>query len=316
MTSEILEKVQKVFANISVKEFMTKDVIYVKPDRTVAQVKEILRLKRISGVPVVDDNNIVVGIISIEDIIKCLENSTLNESVNEHMTKNVVCLSEDATLQDVIKHFERYRYGRFPVVDVQGRLVGIVTKNDILAAVATRLGLLYLHDERRREVLEQDVLSRSLVTGEEIDKKGADFYFKIDYFDVNLAGIGAAQLKKFLISKGIPEQDVRRIAVATYEAETNVVIHSGGEGEIFCFLAPDRIIVRVEDRGKGIENIELAMKEGYSTAPDYVRELGFGAGMGLPNMKRFSDKMVVLSEKGKGVVVEMVFYLDKNFQEL
>lgn len=316
MTSEILEKVQKVFANISVKEFMTKDVIYVKPDRTVAQVKEILRLKRISGVPVVDDNNIVVGIISIEDIIKCLENGTLNESVNEHMTKNVVCLSEDATLQDVIKHFERYRYGRFPVVDVQGRLVGIVTKNDILAAVATRLGLLYLHDERRREVLEQDVLSRSLVTGEEIDKKGADFYFKIDYFDVNLAGIGAAQLKKFLISKGIPEQDVRRIAVATYEAETNVVIHSGSEGEIFCFLAPDRIIVRVEDRGKGIENIELAMKEGYSTAPDYVRELGFGAGMGLPNMKRFSDKMVVLSEKGKGVVVEMVFYLDKNFQEL
>jgi len=137
--------------------FLNEDVIYVKPDRTVAQVKEILRLKRISGVPVVDDNNIVVGIISIEDIIKCLENGTLNESVNEHMTKNVVCLSEDATLQDVIKHFERYRYGRFPVVDAQGKLVGIVTKNDILAAVATRLGLLYLHDERRREILDQDV---------------------------------------------------------------------------------------------------------------------------------------------------------------
>jgi len=63
---------------------------------------------------------------------------------------------------------------------------------------------------------------------------------------------------------------------------------------------------------RGIENIELAMKEGYSTAPDYVRELGFGAGMGLPNMKRFSDKMVVLSEKGKGVVVEMVFYLSTS----
>ncbi|AMW32628.1 Histidine kinase-like ATPase domain-containing protein [Fervidobacterium changbaicum] len=312
MTTEILEKVQKVFANLSVKEFMTKEVIYVKPDRTVAQVKEILRLKRISGVPVVNDDNVVIGIISIEDIIKCLENGTLNESVSQHMTKNVVCISEDSTLQDVIKHFERFRYGRFPVVDTQGRLVGIVTKNDILAAVATRLGLLYLHDERRKEVLEKDALNRSLVTGEEIDKKGADFYFKIDYFDVNLAGIGAAQLKKFLQSKGIPENDVRRVAVATYEAETNVVIHSGSEGEIFCFLTPDRIIVRVEDKGKGIENIELAMKEGYSTAPDYVRELGFGAGMGLPNMKRFSDKMVVLSEKGKGVVVEMVFYINNK----
>ncbi|WP_448374743.1 CBS domain-containing protein [Fervidobacterium sp.] len=310
--TEILEKVQRVFANIKVTEFMTKDVVYVKPDRTVAQVKEILRLKRISGVPVVDDTNRVVGIISIEDIIKCLENGALYERVSEHMTKNVICLNEDTTLQDVIKHFERYRYGRFPVVDNNGSLIGIVTKNDILAAVATRLGLLYLHDERRKEVLDEDILNRSLVTGEEIDKKGADFYFKIDYFDVNLAGVGAAQLKKFLISKGVLDSDVRRVAVATYEAETNVVIHSGSEGEIFCFLTPDRIIVRVEDKGKGIESIELAMKEGYSTAPDYVRELGFGAGMGLPNMKRFSDKMVVLSEKGKGVVAEMVFYTNKK----
>lgn len=308
--TEILEKVQKVFANIKVEEFMTKDVVFVKPDRTVAQVKEILRLKRISGVPVVDDEGKVIGIISIEDIIKSLENGTLNEKVVDHMTKNVVCLSNDMTLQDVIKQFERYRYGRFPVVDKDEKLVGIVTKNDILAAVATRLGLLYLHDERRKEVLDSDILNRSLITGEEINKKGADFYFKIDYFDVNLAGVGAAQLKKFLLNKGIKDNVVRRVAVAAYEAETNVVIHSGSEGELYCFIAEDRIIVRIEDSGKGIENIELAMKEGYSTAPDYVRELGFGAGMGLPNMKRFSDKMVVLSEKGKGVVVEMVFYLN------
>ncbi|ODN31302.1 CBS domain-containing protein [Fervidobacterium thailandense] len=307
--AEILEKVQKVFANIKVEEFMTKDVIYVKPDRTVAQVKEILRLKRISGVPVVDDSGKVVGIISIEDIIKCLENGKLGDRVDEHMTKDVVCINADATLQDVIKFFERYRYGRFPVVNTEGKLVGIVTKNDILAAVATRLGLIYLHDERRSMVLDSDMLNRSLITGEEINKKGADFYFRIDYFDVNLAGIGAAQLKKFLLKKGIDESIVRKVAVATYEAEVNVVIHSGSEGEIYCFIGDDKITVRVEDWGKGIENIELAMKEGYSTAPDHVRELGFGAGMGLPNMKRFSDKMVILSEKGKGVVVEMVFYI-------
>ncbi|HOK87275.1 MAG TPA: CBS domain-containing protein [Fervidobacterium sp.] len=287
---------------------MTKDVIFVKLDRTVAQVKEILRLKRISGVPVIDNENHVVGVISIEDIIKCLENGTLNDKVSNHMSKNVICLTTTMTLQDAIKHFDRYRYGRFPVVDEQGKLVGIVTKNDILAAVATRLGLLYLHDERRKEVLDSDIFSRSLITGKEIDKKGADFYFKIDYFDVNLAGVGAAQLKKFLLKKGVDEPLVRRIAVAAYEAEANVVIHSGSEGEMYCFVHDDGIIVRVEDSGKGIESIELAMREGYSTAPDYVRELGFGAGMGLPNMKRFSDKMVVLSEKGKGVIVEMVFY--------
>lgn len=309
MVTDIIDKVQKVFANMKVEEFMTKDVVYVRPDRTVAQVKEILRLKRISGVPVVDENDRVVGILSIEDIIKCLENGRLHEKVEAHMSRDVVSLSRDVTLQDVIKYFERYRYGRFPVVDAENKLVGIVTKNDILAAVATKLGLIYLHDERRTLVLDSDALNRSLITGEQINKKGADFYFRIDYFDVNLAGVGAAQLKKFLLTKGVPDTVVRKVAVATYEAEVNVVIHSGSEGEIYCFIQPDRITVRVEDWGKGIENIELAMKEGYSTAPDHVRELGFGAGMGLPNMRRFSDKMVVLSEKGKGVVVEMVFYL-------
>ncbi len=305
---EILEKVQKVFASMHITEFMTKDVVFVLPDRTVAQVKEILRIKRISGTPVVNEDMKVIGIISIEDIIKCLEKGTLFDRVYDHMTKNVVCLTIDMTLQDTMKYFEKYRFGRFPVVDNNGRLVGIVTKNDILTAIATRLGMIYLHDERRTEVLEKDSINKSLITGQELNKEGADYYFKIDYYDINLAGVGAAQLKKFLQRKGIEDELVRRIAVAAYEAESNVVIHSGSEGELYCFIQPDMIVVRVEDKGKGIENVELAMKEGFSTAPDHVRELGFGAGMGLPNMKRVSDKMVILSEKNKGVVVEMIFY--------
>jgi anti-sigma regulatory factor (Ser/Thr protein kinase) len=97
--------------------------------------------------------------------------------------------------------------------------------------------------------------------------------------------------------------------VATYESEANVVIHSRGEGDIYGFIYEDRIIVRVVDNGVGIEDLDKAMKEGYSTAPDYVRELGFGAGMGIPNMKRFSDKLVILSEKNVGTQVEMIFYL-------
>jgi anti-sigma regulatory factor (Ser/Thr protein kinase) len=99
------------------------------------------------------------------------------------------------------------------------------------------------------------------------------------------------------------------VSVGTYEAETNVVIHSKGAGDIYCFIDEDRIIVRVVDNGVGIEDLDRAMKGGYSTAPDYVRELGFGAGMGIPNMKRFSDKLVILSEKNVGTQVEMIFYL-------
>ncbi|MBO8161721.1 MAG: CBS domain-containing protein [Thermosipho sp. (in: Bacteria)] len=306
---DVLEKFQKIFSDMKVTEFMNSDVIYVLPNRTIAQVKEILRIKRISGVPVIDRDKKVIGVISIEDIIRCIETDKLNENVEKHMTKRVIAISSDETLSDVLKYFEKYGYGRFPVVDHSGKLVGIVTKNDILKAIAMKLGILYLHDERRKQVLDQEI-EKSLITGVSINKLNADFYFKIDYYDINTIGIGAAQLKKFLLDKKFNEKFVRRVAISVYEAEANVVIHSGSTGEIYCFINDDSIVVRVEDKGKGIENIELAMKEGYSTAPDYVRELGFGAGMGLPNVKRYSDKMVVLSEKGKGVIVEMVFFKD------
>ncbi|ABR30492.1 serine/threonine protein kinase [Thermosipho melanesiensis] len=306
---DILEKVQSIFSHMKVSEFMNSDVIYVLPNRTIMQVKEILRLKRISGVPVVDSQKKVIGIISIEDIIRSIEKNQLDSLVEEQMTRRVITVELDATLRDVMELFEKYGYGRFPVVDEKKRLVGIVTKNDILKAVAMKLGILYLHDERRKKALDEDI-EKSLITGTSINKSDSDFYFKIDYYDINSIGIGAAQLKKFLLTKGIDEKLVRRIAISVYEAEANVVIHSGSTGEIYCFIKEDSIVVRVEDKGKGIENLELAMKEGFSTAPDHVRELGFGAGMGLPNIKRYSDKMVVLSEKDKGVIVEMIFFIN------
>ena len=116
-------------------------------------------------------------------------------------------------------------------------------------------------------------------------------------------------LKQFLTGKNFHSDIVRRVGVATYEAETNVVIHSRGQGDIYFFQDEDRFIVRVVDNGVGIEDLDKAMKEGYSTAPDYIRERGFGAGMGIANMKRFADKLVIISEKNAGTQVEMIFYL-------
>lgn len=305
---KILDRVQGFFLDMSITEIMNHSVISVKPDRTLRQVKEILRIKRISGLPVVDSNRKLIGIVSIEDIIKALEGGYIDDTVENRMTKNVIFIESTATLKEVIEFFEKWSYGRFPVVDSEKRLVGIVTKNDVMMALLAKLGLVYLHDERRREVLDSpEYFARSLLTGERLDKSGADFYFPIDYFDINLAGVGASKLRQFLLSKGVDEKTARRVSIATYEAETNVVIHSGSTGAIYCFIKPESIFVRVEDTGKGIEDVELAMREGYSTAPDYVRELGFGAGMGLANMKRCSDNMIVMSKVGAGVVVEMEF---------
>ena len=94
-----------------------------------------------------------------------------------------------------------------------------------------------------------------------------------------------------------------------YEAEINAVIHANG-GQATVTITPENIVVRISDTGKGIENIDLAMKEGYSTASSQIRELGFGAGMGLPNMKKYSDEMDVQSVVGEGTTITMKFNLN------
>lgn len=120
--------------------------------------------------------------------------------------------------------------------------------------------------------------------------------------DFSLAGEASSSVKKVLNQLGVPPHFVKKTAIAMYEAEINAVIHAqGGAAEVE--IDPVAITVVVSDQGPGIPDIELAMQEGYSTAPDAVRELGFGAGMGLPNIKRYADELHIASEIGKGTVV-------------
>lgn len=132
--------------------------------------------------------------------------------------------------------------------------------------------------------------------------------FKVDGNNFLLAGEASGQVKKSLRLLGIPSETIRRIAISMYEAEINMVIHADG-GEIDVDITPERVSVVLEDQGPGISDIDLAMQEGYTTASNEVRELGFGAGMGLPNIKRYCDNLTVQSEVGKGTKVEIVVEL-------
>ncbi|MCI8895841.1 MAG: anti-sigma regulatory factor [Lachnospiraceae bacterium] len=104
---------------------------------------------------------------------------------------------------------------------------------------------------------------------------------------------------------GVSPAAVRKAAIAIYEGEINMVIHAGG-GTISVEILPDQITMLLTDQGPGIADIDLAMQAGYSTAPDNIRSLGFGAGMGLPNMKKYSDEMTISSQVGEGTTVSMV----------
>lgn len=131
-----------------------------------------------------------------------------------------------------------------------------------------------------------------------------NFHFEIDGDNFTSAGEASVRIKKLLRGMSFDPEVIRRVSVAMYEGEINMVIHADGgtaDVDVYC----DRIEIILADKGPGISNIDLAMQEGYSTAPDNIRTLGFGAGMGLPNMKRYTDEMRIESEVGKGTTVYM-----------
>ena len=134
------------------------------------------------------------------------------------------------------------------------------------------------------------------------------FHFVVDGEDFTSAGQASVSVKKNLRRLGIPPETIRRISIAMYEGEINMVIHAnGGEAEVLVY--EDRIEMILTDHGPGIADIDRAMQEGFSTAPDNVRSLGFGAGMGLPNMKRYTDDMRIESVVGEGTTITMTVML-------
>ncbi len=127
-------------------------------------------------------------------------------------------------------------------------------------------------------------------------------HYEIPADDLTYAGEASSSVKKVLVQLGIDPAQVKKAAVSMYEAEINAVIHGHG-GAADIEIGNGRILICIEDKGPGIPDLDLAMQEGWSTATDEVREMGFGAGMGLPNMKRYADKLDIETEPGKGTRV-------------
>ena len=133
------------------------------------------------------------------------------------------------------------------------------------------------------------------------------FHCDVPGDDFTRAGEASSSIKKALKQVGLAPDIIRNVAIAMYEGEINMVIHAGG-GQIDVDIAPDAVRMVLKDQGPGIQDISLAMQAGWSTAPDDVRSLGFGAGMGLPNMKKYTDEMKIESTVGVGTTVSMTVF--------
>ena len=295
-------KTKELTYELKVEQVMRKNVTIIKPDSTMNDVRRILRNNKISGIPVVDDERLV-GIITIEDFIICiLGDGGIDEKVENWMTKNVVTVYSDEPIVQVVGKFEKSGYGRFPVVDRdKKKLVGIITKGDIIEGLLKKLEIDYhkeeIHTYRASHIFE-DVISDNSTLILKYYIKGGEF---------NKAGEQTSKLRKNLFRLGFLPDTIRRVAIAAFEAEMNIVIFTPG-GELVAKIQPDKIAINAIDSGPGIPDIKKAMRKGYSTAPDWVRELGFGAGMGLPNIKNYSDEMTLESKVNKGTNLNFVIY--------
>ncbi|MFZ5753965.1 MAG: CBS domain-containing protein [Bacillota bacterium] len=277
-----------------VADVMTREVISVPKYATVRQAKEIMRIKSISGMPVVDRDNTMIGIISIADIIKAMEEGNLDAPVDKVMTRQVVSLCEHDTVGQALKVFRQYGYGRLPVIDDRRHVLGVLTQSDIVSRLV--------------QILEIDKVDESKETHLSEDFESYIFEYHIQGMDFDRAGEGASTLKKILNDLGIKGSVVRRCAIVAYEAEMNVVIHAY-EGKMTARVTPKEITITVDDTGPGIKDISLALKPGYSTAPDRVRKMGFGAGMGLPNIKKSADEFFIESSP-QGTHLHIKIYIE------
>jgi serine/threonine-protein kinase RsbT len=141
-----------------------------------------------------------------------------------------------------------------------------------------------------------------------VDNNSLKLHYNIPGNDFTLAGEASSSVKKMLNQLGVCPPVVKKVAVSMYEAEINAVIHANG-GTADVSIDKDRVEIVIQDKGPGIPDLQLAMQEGYSTAPDKIREMGFGAGMGLPNIKRYADKLDIKTDVGKGTWVTITVFL-------
>jgi CBS domain-containing protein/anti-sigma regulatory factor (Ser/Thr protein kinase) len=296
---------QELLFELRVADVMRTDVIMVSPDQCMGDLHALLRDHQISGTPVVDEGRLV-GVISIEDLIGWLNSGGADATIRDHMTPSPQCLQPDMLLVHAIGQFETSGFGRYPVVEPgSDLLLGILTKGLIIEGMLQRLAKELQDEEIRRY--------RASHFFQDISAEYKEIYltYEIVGKDFDKAGSGSTQIKKNLKRLGIRPDIIHRLAIASYEAEINSVIYSDG-GVMAFRVTPDEICMKVKDRGPGIEDVELAMQPGWSGAADWVREMGFGAGMGIPNIRRNADKFELESIPGVGTTLSIRIFTGED----
>jgi CBS domain-containing protein/anti-sigma regulatory factor (Ser/Thr protein kinase) len=301
--ANLISRVEELAYELTIHEVMSRNLKTIAPGTKMGEVMDLFRQARISGAPVVNNEGELIGLVSLEDLIRALRESNIQAPVGEYMTRQVITVQAAHPLIEALKVFEQRHIGRLPVLDENGKLAGIITKGDITTGVMHALQYDYQEEEVRKyraRHLFEDIVS---------DRTSLILRYKVTPRSFTQGGNASSHIKRALLRLGASPQIARRCGIAIYEAEMNLIIHATHGGMIRVEIEPHQILMETIDDGPGIDDIDLAMTPGYSTASDEIRELGFGAGMGLKNIERCVDDMYLDSTPGRGTRLEMRIYM-------
>ncbi len=288
---EKLTLVNELIYEIKVKEAMSKNIIFFDENATFREIQLKLKEEKISGVPILDNEKNIVGIVSIDDIITAFDRNYIDEKITNYFTRDVITVPQNFSVVSAIRKLEKFGVGRLPVTESLNsrKVVGIITMSDILNKLLIEVQS--IAEKVKDKEAKNRKISDEMV--EKITKKPLSFEVRGDDFDN--AGRVASITKKYFQNLGVSKEIIRRIAIVCYEAEMNICLHSLGGHITIEVDDNNNAVICAYDRGPGIPDVELALTPGYTTASEKIRALGFGAGMGLPNIQHCADKFEIKS---------------------
>lgn len=299
-----------------VKDVVQSEFCTARKSDSLYDIQVMMKENHVGGVLITDKTEKrLLGILTVANVMKAFESGTIHETAGEHMTKTVVTLDGEMPLSFAVEMFDKYSFNMLPVLDDAKLIAGVITPRDIIMYLLSSMNeeVAKLEDSVRQAQQLLDKTAGVDLEGFAQNKSRVLRYLTIRN-DFNTAGRISNEIKTVLKEMGIEKKIIRRVSVVAYELEINQVVHSYG-GEMIFIITPEKVEIFAHDKGPGIENVDDALREGFSTATDWVRSLGFGAGMGLPNSKRVSDLFIINSEKGKATDVRAVIFLNEKETE-
>lgn len=239
------EAVLEILFNLKVRDVMSHPVLSMAPEDTMRNIQSRMRDNSITGIPIIK-NEELRGIVSMDDIVTALDKGWIDEPAEAHMTKDVIVFEEDMPVSFCITYFNKHGYGRYPVINSENKVTGIVTATDVITALLSAMNQEVARLESKAREMEARISPETGINSEEENKT---FEFKTEPFNFGIAGQASTEIKKILKKMGIDAYIIRRIGIASYELEINQVVHSLG-GVMRYVISGDTLEIIAEDKAR------------------------------------------------------------------